>query len=800
MANEIEIPLKLSGVQSLKAELVSLKAGIADASDPEQMAALAAKAGEVSEKIKDANEQLAEMSKGSSLGKVSEAFHDIKEDINSIDFAGATKQMDKFSEASAESAKSLDKGATFAQRYGEELQPLTTRLGEAEDRLYELALAGEKTSQEYQDLLDTVSRYRRVQIETDQVVDGASQTMAQKLGGSLGGVTSAFELAQGAAGAFGASGEAIEKSLLKVQSAAAIAQGFQGIKEAIPSIKALGASFKGLGVTIISNPIFLLAAVITAILVAIGIFLKKIGVLDKIFNAINAALKPLIDGFKQLTEWLGLSTAASDDAAEKVKANNEKIVASSKERAEAQSKSIEQEIQLAQSLGKETTDLEIEKTKVTERESKKRLKQTEKDLKELKDKRGTLAEEERARLKKQLKEENALIRQAQVDRKVILNKAAKEDADEAKEKAAKDAEDAKKRAEDAAKAYREGRTAIQKEIAAANKLVVDSGKTQQQKEIDDVKAKYDALIKEAKKYKQDTTALKAAEKLEIDAINKAAADAELEIQKNLAKQLADFRNEELDRAEAIQEQAYQSGLTARQKEIEERTYYYDNLIAEANRYGVDTKVFEEQRRKELADINKKFDDQDKQVALEKIAQEQAIRDAKIEIASSVAQGLGAIGEAFIKDQEKLEKFNKAQALIQIGIDTAKAISSLVAMSQANPLNSVTAGAAGLAQYAAGIVQIVTNIAKAKSILMNPTNTSAASAGGGGGTSSSASASSSVPSFVPGNLFGQGNAANNVTAPTGMESGQNITVTAVVSETEITATQNKVNKIMKNSVL
>lgn len=683
MANEIEIPLKLSGVQSLKAELRSLKAAIAEASDPEQMAALAARAGEVADRIKDANDAVNVFASGSKFEQISNSFGGIRDSLMSLDF---------------------EEASTKAQTFSKTL-------------------------------------------------------------GSL--------------------------------NAADISKGLKGLTSTITT---MGGAFVKLGMQLLVNPIFLLAAVITAIVVAVVAFLKKIGVLDKIFNAINAALKPLIDGFKQLTEWLGLSTAASDDAAEKVKANNEKIVASSKERAEAQSKSIDQEIQLAQSLGKETTDLEIEKTKVTERESKKRLKQTQKDLKELGDKVGTLAEQERARLKKQLKEENALIRQAQVDRKVILNKAAKEDADEAKEKAAKDAEDAKKRAEDAAKAYREGRTAIQKEIAAANKLVVDSGKTQQQKEIDDVKAKYDALIKEAKKYKQDTTALKAAEKLEIDAINKAAADAELEIQKNLAKQLADFRNEELDRAEAIQEQAYQSGLTARQKEIEERTYYYDNLIAEANRYGVDTKVFEEQRRKELADINKKFDDQDKQVALEKIAQEQAIRDAKIEIASSVAQGLGAIGEAFIKDQEKLEKFNKAQALIQIGIDTAKAISSLVAMSQANPLNSVTAGAAGLAQYAAGIVQIVTNIAKAKSILMNPTNTSAASAGGGGGTSSSASGGSSVPSFVPGNLFGQGNAANNVTAPTGMESGQNITVTAVVSETEITATQNKVNKIMKNSVL
>lgn len=683
MANEIEIPLKLSGVQSLKAELRSLKAAIAEASDPEQMAALAARAGEVADRIKDANDAVNVFASGSKFEQISNSFGGIRDSLMSLDF---------------------EEASTKAQTFSKTL-------------------------------------------------------------GSL--------------------------------NAADISKGIKGLTSTITT---MGGAFVKLGAQILMNPIFLLAAVITAIVVTIGAFLNKIGVLQKAIDFLSAPIKLLVESFKELTEWLGLSTAASDDAAEKVKANNEKIIASSKERADKQSKGIDQEIQLAQSLGKETTKLEIEKTKVTERESKKRLAQTQKDLKELGDKRGVLAEQERARLKKQMQDENAIIRQAQVDRKVIINKAAKEDADEAKAQASKDAEAAKARAEAAAKAYKEGRDAIKKEIAAANKLLTDSTKTQTQIEIDDVKAKYDALIKEAKKYKQDVTALKAAEQLEINAINKAVADAELERQKNLAKQLADFRNAELDRAEAIQEQAYQSGLTARQKEIEERTYYYDNLIAEANRYGVDTKIFEEQRRKELADINKKFDDQEKQVALEKIAQEQAIRDAKIEIASSVAQGLGAIGEAFIKDQEKLEKFNKAQALIQIGIDTAKAISSLVAMSQANPLNSVTAGAAGLAQYAAGIVQIVTNIAKAKSILMNPTNTSAASAGGGGGTSSSASGGSSVPSFVPGNLFGQGNAANNVTAPTGMESGQNITVTAVVSETEITATQNKVNKIMKNSVL
>jgi hypothetical protein len=109
------------------------------------------------------------------------------------------------------------------------------------------------------------------------------------------------------------------------------------------------------------------------------------------------------------------------------------------------------------------------------------------------------------------------------------------------------------------------------------------------------------------------------------------------------------------------------------------------------------------------------------------------------------------------------------------------------MSQANPLNAVTAGGAGIAQYASGIVQILTNVAKAKALLSNP---SASASGGGGGTSASPTSSSSVTPTVQ--MFGQGNNANNLTsAQTG---GQQIQIQAVVSETEITATQNKMKII------
>jgi hypothetical protein len=156
----------------------------------------------------------------------------------------AVQSMDALSKSTKEAGKEFDKAATFAERYGEELQPLTSRMGEAEDRLYELANAGQTTTQEYKDLLKTVGEFRKVQINTDMAVDAAATTMGQKLGGALGGVTAGFSVAQGAFAAFGGQSEEIEKALLKVQAAMAIQQGVQGIREAIPSFKALGAAIK----------------------------------------------------------------------------------------------------------------------------------------------------------------------------------------------------------------------------------------------------------------------------------------------------------------------------------------------------------------------------------------------------------------------------------------------------------------------------------------------------------------------------------------------------------------------------
>jgi hypothetical protein len=184
--------------------------------------------------------------------------------------------------------------------------------------------------------------------------------------------------------------------------------------------------------------------------------------------------------------------------------------------------------------------------------------------------------------------------------------------------------------------------------------------------------------------------------------------------------------------------------------------------------------------------------------LEKIENARKEREAKLTLAADIANGINTVGAAFIKDQKKLEKFNKANALIQIGIDTAKAISSLVAASQSNPANAVTFGAAGIAQFATGIIQIATNVAKAKQILSSGgSGTPSAGGGGGGDTGSTPNVAQQVPQAAQ--LFGSANTGNVMSAGGGTNNSS-MTVTAVVSETQVTNVQNKINKINKNAEL
>ena len=125
--------------------------------------------------------------------------------------------------------------------------------------------------------------------------------------------------------------------------------------------------------------------------------------------------------------------------------------------------------------------------------------------------------------------------------------------------------------------------------------------------------------------------------------------------------------------------------------------------------------------KEAADIKSKIDKENADKTV-KLATETAKQRADVEreLGSQLKNFSSSLVEALGADSKKGAAIQKATALAEIAVDTARAISSLVAASSANPLNAVTAGGAGAVQFTSGLLQIGCNIASAYALLKAPT--------------------------------------------------------------------------------
>ena len=407
-----------------------------------------------------------------------------------VDTKQAVNAMENLSKATNDVNKS------FEEVYGD-LQPLTTRMGEAEDRLYELANAGQTATQEYQDLLETVGRYRKVQIQTDMAVDAAATTMAQKLGGALGGVTAGFELTQGVMGAFGAESEQVEKALLKVQAAMAIAQGVQGVREAIPAFMALrtAAMTTFAGMTTASK-IFMTAG--------IGVLITGVGLLISNFDKVANVFTGEIERNARYTKALNKSAKAIKDNAQELE-----------DRSSALQRNQSYELAMAEAQG--ATTAELRKMKLAQAEERIEL---EKDSVARAENIYWLAKHRYQKLVN-----------ADADEDII--KKARENAVEAREVLTKEREDLKAALIDKKEIIRANNVEAIKERKADSDNLKDKAKedletikdnlkdardvqlSEYAKQKKDIEEKYDAQIALAKKYHKSTVDLEKAKNKEL---------------------------------------------------------------------------------------------------------------------------------------------------------------------------------------------------------------------------------------------------------------------------------------------
>lgn len=332
--------------------------------------------------------------------------------------------------------------------------------------------------------------------------DAKFNALSQSIGGALNG----FQAFEGAMGLVGTESEALQKTLLKVQSAMALSQGIQGAMEAKDSFVQLGAVVKNAfaGMTTASK-VFLASG--------IGLLITALGLLIAKWDDVKAALTPATAQAQKFAQ----STAESAEAARAALTNfdeyertlkrlgytEEDIAEKRKKRFKEAIQKSQQELAAAQKLY-QSQKRDLENVKIFDKLG---LNAT-----------GRLfyGDEETAKAQRkhvsELRQQLAKLKNDEYEMRQQQKQAQKEQQEENKAQAEQQKQDAINRA----KAAKDKRNEELAQLKQYNREATDLFKSEYEKQVRDIQEKYAQQIALAKKYKQDTADLEKAQAEELD--------------------------------------------------------------------------------------------------------------------------------------------------------------------------------------------------------------------------------------------------------------------------------------------
>ena len=225
---------------------------------------------------------------------------------------------------------------------------------------------------------------------------------------------------------------------------------------------------------------------------------------------------------------------------------------------------------------------------------------------------------------------------------------------------------------------------------------------------------------------------------------------------DLQERINGFRSEQIvnrvaleQESKAVLDELKLAELSEREAEFEALKQDYEAKIELARLAGAETEAIEEQYLANKKALQGKYDQEEVDATLKKnqaLEKENDKKNKALELSDkakneAINNGLQMIQGLFAGN----EKAEKSFALAKIGIDTAKAISSLTANSEANPTNAVTFGGAGIIQFATGLIRIFANISSAKKLLSSKGGTTPTTPASSGGASASIQATQQLAS-------------------------------------------------------
>lgn len=615
-------------------------------------------------------------------------------------------------------------------------------------------------------------------------------------------------------------------NVVKSMSPETVANGF---KSMITTVGQLGKAFVTMGLQLLANPLFLLVAVVTAIVVAIVMLKDKLVIAQKAFDLLMAPINLVIDGLKSLTDWMGITAFAAEDSANRQIAASKKASAANKEATDNAIKSIDREIKLRQAAGKDTTDLELKKQDTLIKGSKNELATARETYAELDNLRKggkvKLNEDQQKELEdaaKTIKTEKQNLLDYQNEKQVIITSKNKELSD----KEQKDRDDKQKKTEAANQKLNQEQQRHKDALKALEQKYAD--------EITDLNAKTDEdrLKNQKAREQREIDALKA------KGLNVTKAQQELDEKYNILE--TNLAQSKVDKLKAITDQYNKDILLIKDKsrqaqlaqdeidalaEIDkitgDETKKEEAKKAVRDKYALlkreaDAATFEEENTKALEKANNEalsfeqryaiVDAQEKlltenknlteeertRIEKENAAARKAIGDAEFNAKQAMLGAMSQLANIAADELGKSTVAGKALAVAAATISTYAAIAGQLKAFSEVPIPGY-AIAQAIATGAMGLVQV-------KKILSVKVP---AKSGGSGGSAPSSISGGSTPVAPALGLTGnvtQFNQTREGEARVAQAQQPVIQVRAVISETELTDTQNRVSRIRTNAEL
>ena len=564
--------------------------------------------------------------------------------------------------------KALDSNTSSIEKLAKSGKTLTGQLKGLKQELTLLEQQGKDNTKEFNQLLiaaakledqigDTRARVKILAADTFKFDVAVQATQ---------GLAAGFEVAQGAAALFGSESEDLQKGILKVQGAIAVANGVQQIANLLLEESAIKTAILTAKTAIYNTVVGTSTGALKAFRIALaatGVGLLVIGLIALVenFDKVKRALENSIPFFKDVSnaiggvvdtikDWVGAS-----DEADRAGAAFENA---SKRQADATKKIVDgynRRIEVEKAAGRNTTQLEIEREKAVIAANQKILK----DFQAKQSKILDLDKEERDKLLETQKAASDAVQEASNNILVIRATAAKEAADKAKEESKKAAEAEKKELEDLEKARKDllaKRVANQK---AANDSIAASREADLQEQLQAVAVGEDAS------FQLRIESLEKQKAIEIAAAEE-AGQLTYDIEKKYAEQIADLK--------AAQAQSEINTRINTLKQLE---------AAEGSTLERRIQLIEEQANAQKLQITNSIKDEKERasaILLLETETQNAIREERkktnqqtidyaFEVADAVANTLGAIVELQgAQSQARIDEINNTATLEQEAIN------------------------------------------------------------------------------------------------------------------------------------